>query len=152
MLSAIQQFFSQQLPSSTDELASVDPVQLASAALMIEVASIDQEFDPKELQALVKILAAQFQLHGDTLEQLVELARQQSREASALYEFTRVVNDQLSTREKIQLLANMWQIAYADGRLDKYEEYIIRKTAELIHVAHGDFIRAKHFARDQQKP
>jgi uncharacterized tellurite resistance protein B-like protein len=41
----------------------------------------------------------------------------------------------------------MWELAYADAELDKYEEYVIRKVADLIYVSHSEFIRAKTVAK-----
>jgi len=38
----------------------------------------------------------------------------------------------------------MWQVAFADDNLDRYEEHLIRKVAELTYVSHQDFIRLKH--------
>jgi uncharacterized tellurite resistance protein B-like protein len=67
-----------------------------------------------------------------------------------MYQFTQQVNEHCSVQDKFDLIAGMWRIAYADGELDKYEEYVIRKVADLIHVAHSDFIRAKHHSRPNQ--
>lgn len=69
-----------------------------------------------------------------------ELKRQQ---AVDYYQFTSVINKRCSTEEKIQLIQSLWQIAYADGKLDPQEEYLVRKMADLLGVAHTDFILAK---------
>ena len=62
-------------------------------------------------------------------------------------EFTRVINDHYGPGEKLTLIASMWQVAYADGDLDKYEEHLIRQVAELTYVPHQDYIRCKLDAR-----
>jgi len=41
----------------------------------------------------------------------------------------------------------MWEVAYADGRIDRYEEHLIRKISELLHLSHKDFITGKQIAR-----
>ncbi len=66
-----------------------------------------------------------------------------------MYGFTQLINQHCNPQEKFDLVTYMWRIAYADGDLDKYEEYIIRKVADLIHLGHGEFIRAKHAARSR---
>ena len=38
----------------------------------------------------------------------------------------------------------MWEVAFADGKLDPFEEALIRKTAELLYVDHAQFIKTKH--------
>ena len=58
-------------------------------------------------------------------------------------EFTRLLNDNLSRSERINIIENLWRVAYADSVLDKYEEYYIRKVADLLYVAHSDYIKTK---------
>ena len=67
-----------------------------------------------------------------------------------MYQFTQRINRYCSHEEKFHLITGMWRIAFADGDLDKYEEYIIRKVSDLIHLGHGEFIRAKHAARPSE--
>ena len=63
------------------------------------------------------------------------------------YEFTRVINDDFSFEEKYDLIKSMWEIAFADGNVDKYEEYVIRKVSDLIYISHPDFIESKQKAK-----
>ena len=118
-------------------------VQLASAALLIEVATIDQCFDDTEFEKLQLLLTKTFSLEQDEVTELVKLAEQEAAEATSLYQFTQLINRHCDQQQKYQLVCNLWQMAYADGILDKYEEHIIRRITDLIHVSHSDFIRAK---------
>ena len=68
---------------------------------------------------------------------------QEVKEANDFYQFTRLINDHYEYVDKCKLIQSLWKLAYADAVLDKYEEYTIRKIAELIYVSHGDFIQAK---------
>jgi len=77
------------------------------------------------------------------VEELLALASSESDSATSLYEFTSLINEHCGYAEKTGLIRNMWRIAWADSRLDKYEDYVIRKVCDLIHVSHGDFILAK---------
>jgi len=121
--------------------------QLTSAALMIEVAVIDSHFDSTELETVSQALRLQFDLNKNEVDTLISLAQQERDDASSLYQFTHLVNENFELGEKYKLIVAMWQTAYADGNIDKYEESIIRKVADLIHLSHSDFIRAKHQAR-----
>ncbi|GLS26654.1 TerB family tellurite resistance protein [Marinibactrum halimedae] len=121
--------------------------RLASAALLVEVANIDNHFDEKEVNALLRILDENFSLTADELQSLREEAQLSRDNASSLHEFTALINQHFNPLEKYQLTVNMWEIAFADGSLDKYEEYIIRRVSELLYVSHSDFIRAKQQAR-----
>jgi uncharacterized tellurite resistance protein B-like protein len=120
---------------------------IAAAALMIEIAIMDDHFDEKELAVLTQELITQFKLDAGKIGQLITTAQDKNTNATSLYEFTRQINDEFSLTEKFDLVAGMWRIAFADGDLDKYEEYMIRKVSDLIHMHHNDFIRAKHVAR-----
>ena len=77
------------------------------------------------------------------IDELILDASQSVQESTSLYGYTRIVNDEFSYDEKLNLLKNLWKIAYADGNLDKYEEHLIRKISDLIHVSHRDYINIK---------
>lgn len=149
MLNKIKAFFEAEIQGETP-LVEEEKKRLACAALLIEVAVIDQNFDASEFETLQRILQDLFKLSADECTTLTALAHAESDESTSMYQFTQLVNQHCSNNDKFDLLVNMWQIAYADGDLDKYEEYIIRKVSDLIYMAHGDFIRAKHAARDNQ--
>lgn len=147
MISRIKALFEAGPQSNDDNDMDQDTLNLACAALLIEVAVIDQEFDAREFDALKTILINQYGVAEEECDLLAQMAQQECSDATSLYQFTQRVNKQCSPAQKYQLVKGMWTIAYADGELDKYEEYIIRKTCDLLYVAHGDFIRAKHEAR-----
>lgn len=131
------------LPAQINE----EQKRLACAALLIEVAIADQEFDPLELICLQRILASHFAISEADSNHYIRLAQQASQSSVSLQEFTRIVNQACNPADKFDLVVGMWQIAYADGELDKYEDYLIRKVADLIYLPQGEFIRAKHVAR-----
>lgn len=146
MLNAIKDFFRSELQGSNTGTTE-EQRRLACAALLIEVAVVDQEFDHSEIQALYSILQNQFSISESECHELTTLAQAECSDATSMYQFTQLVNEFCSPQEKYELIKGMWTIAYADGDLDKYEEYVVRKVSELIYVSHSDFIRAKLEAR-----
>jgi Uncharacterized protein conserved in bacteria len=146
VLTAIKSFFSSELQGS-DAGTSEHQQQLACAALLIEVAVVDQEFDASELKTLTGILEQKFGISAEECSTLITLAQAECEQATSMYQFTQLVNDSCTPENKFELIKGMWAIAYADGDLDKYEEYVVRKVSELIYVSHSDFIRAKLAAR-----
>ena len=146
MLQSISNFFDKHLSpseeSSTSE-ASVDKIHLASAALMIELCKADLSIDESETRKIARILQSKFDLSAETLEELVNLAQQEADEATSVYQFTNLINESYDQSAKIVLIQNMWEVAFADGNLDRYEEHLIRKVAELLYVSHSDFIKTK---------
>ncbi len=131
-----------------NQALSANELQLATAALLVEVATIDQHLDEVELKALGKTLEQRFALSANELSELVKHAETESKEASSLYQFTQLINRHCNDQEKYELVCGLWTVAYADNVLDKHEEHIIRRIADLIHLRHSDFIKAKQHAKD----
>lgn len=149
MLKAITSFFENHFSEEDDEHHhSTNKLQLASAALMIELSKSDQEIDETETAKLVQILKERFELEQDDLDELITLAKEDVREATSLYQFTSLMNEHFNYGEKVQLVMNMWEVAFADGKIDRYEEHLIRKVAELLYLDHKDFILSKQRARE----
>lgn len=125
-----------------------DPLQLATAVLLVEVMRADPELGVAERQAVVAALREQFALADDAMDRLVELAEQTARTASDFFQFTSVINDRFDHGQKIGIVERMWRVAYADGHLDAHEHHLIGKVAELLHVTHGQYIAAKMHAKE----
>ncbi|MFT6300299.1 MAG: putative tellurite resistance protein B-like protein [Saprospiraceae bacterium] len=145
MIDNIRQFFSAKItdPSGNEQHQE----HLAAASLMVEVMVIDRQISDEEVHTVKKILERQFDIQEDEIEQLLKLAKEEVSEATSLYQFTRLINDQFDQQKKNDLMGNLWRVAFADEVLDKHEEALIRRIADLIHVPHADFIKTKHIAR-----
>ena len=145
MIDFLKTFFDQKLsPEGTDdEDQKLKAYELAGAALMVEVMQTDHQLDERESEEFIKVLQDTFQLDAKEVDEIAGLAQEQADHATSLYEFTRLINDNYSYQDKVRLIENLWRLAFADEKLDKYEEGLIRRIADLIHVSHGDFIKAK---------
>ena len=115
----------------------------ACAALLIEIAYADKDFDESEKMSLKNSLMTTYKIDEIEIDELILDASQSVLESTSLYGYTRIVNDEFSYDEKLNLLKNLWKIAYADGNLDKYEEHLLRKISDLIHISHSDYINIK---------
>lgn len=130
----------------SDHNKSEHTLALVAAALLYEVARADFEQDAAEEATLTHALQKAFHLSSEDLADIQQKASAQVDEATSLYEFTRIINDHAEAHEKYAIIELMWQVAFADDEISKYEEHLIRRVAELIYVSHSDFIRAKHQA------
>ena len=110
---------------------------------MIEVSMADQSIDDEEIESLKRTLSEKFDIESSEIENLIIEGKETQKESTSLYDFTRVINDDFSFEEKFKLIKSMWEIAFADGNIDKYEEYVIRKVSDLIYISNDDFIKAK---------
>jgi len=147
MLKAIRGFFEANIYDDTQSELGEDQLQLATAALLIEVASADHSLDAEELQRIKTILKKKFDLDGEQLAILTDLAQAEKEEATSLFQFTQLINENCSPEDKFKLVTAMWEVAFADDTIDKYEEHLIRRVSDLIYLPHSDFIRAKHTAQ-----
>ncbi len=125
------------------EEEGISELDKACSALLIEVAFADKVFDESEISSLTTSLKEIYNLEHETINELVSDAEKTVNESTSLYEYTRVVNDEFSYSDKLELLSRIWKLAFADGALDKYEEHLIRKISDLIHISHSDFIKIK---------
>ena len=123
--------------------AEARALELASAALMFEVARADFAIDEAEQQAVRELLQAEFALSQEEIVAVTEEAADSVDAATCLFEFTRAVNELASIDQKRALIGMMWRVAMADNTLSRYEEHLIRKFADLLYVPHADFIQAK---------
>ena len=142
MIKSIQNIFKRKENESAVDSKKSEQ-ELAYASLLIEVINSDNKFDDRERDKLLEILSNKLDIHKEELDNFTELAQKKSEDSTSLYEFTREINDQYEYEEKVSLITDLWGIAYSDGKLDKYEDYVIRKIADLIYVSHADFIKSK---------
>ena len=115
----------------------------ACAALLIETALADKVFNVEEIDSMKRTLREVYEIDEKDLDELISESEKKVSESTSLYEYTRLINDLCNYQDKLKLINNLWTIAFADKHLDKYEEYIVRKISDLLHVSHSDFIQQK---------
>lgn len=146
MLSIIKQFFNTQLAFGSLAV-NQDPehaIRLAVAALFIEVTESDYRQSPEEKHALLKVVRDHFGLAVEEANRLISMAKAEQAESTDNFQFTTLINKNYNPEQKIRLIEGFWRIAFSDQELHMYEEHLIRRLADLLHVSHGDFIAAKH--------
>jgi uncharacterized tellurite resistance protein B-like protein len=120
-----------------------DEMILSICVLLIEVSKSDDDYDDSEKAKIIELLEKQFSLNHDQIDTLMKIAGKKNNEIISLHELTAIINKEYTYSEKKDLIKMCWDIAYSDGRIDKYEDYTIRKISDLLYVKHSDFIKAK---------
>jgi len=141
MINHLKSLWSQ--ASTSPKTSSKHDTSLAVAALMTEVMRMDGRLDNSEKQHIMLKLKQRFALNNADIETLMQQAQQQTEQAVDLHQFTSVAVKSFSTDERIHILAELWQVAMADGHIDPYEEQLIRRIADLLGLHHSQFIQAK---------
>jgi uncharacterized tellurite resistance protein B-like protein len=125
-----------------------DVLHLAYAVLLVEAMRANAKDDSVERAAVIEALRMQFTLADAELAQLVDLAEQTARSASDYYHFTSSLNEKFTQPQKLHLVEQMWQLAYADTQLDVNQNYLIIKITDLLYVTHDESIDAKMRAKE----
>ncbi|MBL4712238.1 MAG: TerB family tellurite resistance protein [Gammaproteobacteria bacterium] len=145
MLTKLQKFFDQYLKETAESKKPLEHrLQMATAALMVEMLHVDEQVTAEESEKLCQILKQRFTLDATETQSLIELAHTEKHKATDYYQFTTLLNTHYTQQQKIQLVEDLWQLAYADHQLDKYEEHLLRRLSDLLHVPHKDFMQTKH--------
>lgn len=121
-------------------------LELAVAILLVEVMHADHILDQQETELIGKLLQRYFTFDARQAGELLDLAESKVKQAVSLQEYTRFLNQSLDYKQKVYLIENMWHVVFADGQVDKYEEHLVRKVADLLYIKHQDFMRTKHLA------
>ena len=148
MLSALRDFFERNIGSPEAQRDPVHAIQLATAALLVEVARTDGGVTPAERESVERAVRGKFGLAPDEAATLVDLAEQEVRQANDYYQFTSLINRSFTPEQKMRVVETMWAAAYADGELSAHENHVMRKVADLLYIPHADYIAAKMRARD----
>ncbi|MGD2055260.1 MAG: TerB family tellurite resistance protein [Gammaproteobacteria bacterium] len=143
MLTTIHTFLKKHLGSVDDTRDDKRALQLATAALLMEVARADTRVTAEERQTIRRVIEVHFGLTPQDTRSLIETAERKAEDATSLYPFTRLINAECSLQDKIQIIRMLWEVTMSDGHKDDLEEHLIRKVARLLHVPHREFIRAK---------
>ena len=143
MLKKIRSIFTRTSEEVSEKEQVSQKIDKTCAALIIEVALADKVFDESEVNLLKEMLLKAYTLEASEIQDLIENAEKAVKESTSLYEYTKEVNDNFDYESKLNLVDQLWRIAFADGHLDKYEEHVVRKIADLTHISHKDFIQSK---------
>ena len=133
--------------TEVDTTAREETLKLATAVLMIDVARADHIFEDSEFDRVLKLVERHFALTAEQAAELVNIADEKAEDLVSLHEFTQRLHNNLNEREKERVIGMLWEVAYADGQLDKYEDSLVLKISDLLHVSRGRVMRLKHDAR-----
>jgi len=148
VIQSIREFFAVRIASEERPEASLE---LATAALLIEVSRADFDVSEEERASIEEQVRKSFGLTEEETREIVVLAEEEVARAVSLYEFTRLVDRSFTPDQKRHIIGLLWEVALSDERIEGREEHLIRKVATLLHVPHEAFIAEKIAARDRRK-
>jgi len=145
MLDIVKRFFRKSVesnPKNTGQEARHN-INVAACALFVEIARIDGKFAQEEMKTVLSILEEKYGLSRQHADVLIAEAEKELEESVDLWQFARLINDNYSNEEKIEIIETLWRIVYVDGKMDQYEHYLMNKLKNLLRISHGQLIDAK---------
>lgn len=119
-------------------LLSADDLEIAVAALLIEAARMDDDFDEDERAAIGRLLGEKFGHGPDQVALLIAAAEAAVARSTQMFPFTREICARLDYPARVRIIEMLWRVAYADGVLSPDEDALLRRIAGLIHVEDRD--------------
>lgn len=130
-------------PAGRDRSTHHDPVRLATASILLDIAYADGTFTPGEGEDLLGYLQRAFALAPDEAQELIKAAEEIRSRTIDHFELTNFIRKSASIEERIEIVRTMWRMVYSDGRLTDYENYLVRKLADLLGLEHHVMISTK---------
>ena len=120
-----------------------DPLLLATAAVLLDIAYADGQFTPAEDGNVVGFLTQRFHLTTDDARELLEAADEIRKKTVDHFALTNYIRKNTPLADRIDIVKTMWRLVYSDGKLSEYEAYLVRKLADLLGLEHHVMIEAK---------
>jgi uncharacterized tellurite resistance protein B-like protein len=145
MFDTLKHFLGKVTPdtSSDSNPNTARDLRIATCALFVEIARIDQTFSKAEMETILSILKEKYGLSGEHADLLIEAAEKELEQSVDLWQFARLINENYSNEEKLEIVEMLWQIVYVDGKMDEYEHYLMNKLQHLLRISHSQLIDAK---------
>jgi uncharacterized tellurite resistance protein B-like protein len=143
MIDTIRAFLGRHLDTVIDQVDDAQAIRMAVATLLMEVARVHSDISEPERRAVLRLIETHFALPEDVSQTIAAAAEHEAEHATSLYPLTSLINRECSQQDKRQVVRMLWEVSLADGHLDRHEEHIIRRIADLLHVPHREFIRSK---------
>lgn len=126
--------------------AAPDAVQVAAAALLLELAHADGEFSAPERAHIEQALGRHFGLAEPMVRELLELAEVERRQSIDHFQFTKLITEHYDLGQKMVLAEVMWGVILADGTIGKHETYLVRKLGNLLDLKPAYLAQARKAA------
>ncbi len=152
MIGKLKKLVHSLLPADEPGRGDKKPLELTVAVLLMEIARADYQIDETEEREIARQMMAGFGLSEVDVGGLLKQARGIAENSVSLQEFTRHLHTSLDYSEKQRVIEMLWQVAMADRKLDKYEDYLLARLGELMYVSRGDVLRIRNRVMESLEP
>jgi uncharacterized tellurite resistance protein B-like protein len=122
--------------TGADEKASGQRTDIVRIiALLIRVATVHHEMSSDRLDRLRAIVGMNYEPDEAAAARLIDDALAAARMSVDLYRFTQPLNRALDAAGRRRIVQMMWDVVYADGAVNEFEQNIIWRAADLLGVS-----------------
>lgn len=139
----LENVFGPRKASAGDGTDTEHDIQVATAALLVEVAASDDKFAPEEKDAIIRNLRSYFELTKEEVEDIIEAGKEQLARRLDLYYFAQQINRHFDRAQKIAVIEMVWRVIYSDDHLSGHEDHLAHRFARLLRLDHSELIAAK---------
>jgi uncharacterized tellurite resistance protein B-like protein len=145
MLDSLKRFFSKATAEVSNNVSQTTEhdVRVATCALFVEMARIDETFTDAEMDMILSIMKEKYGLSAEHADALIAEADRELEQSLDLWQFAKLINENYSNDEKIEIIETLWRLVYVDGKMDEYEHYLMNKLKNLLRLSHDQLIDAK---------
>jgi uncharacterized tellurite resistance protein B-like protein len=143
MLKAFKRIFAENSDTATPHGYELRNLELAVASLLHESTRVDLKELPEEYAAARRALASLFGASETECATLLEEGARRARQLTSYYGPISAIKRDFDLPRRVQLVEHLWRVAYADGKLDPYEDHYVRKIAHLLHVPNTECMLAR---------
>jgi uncharacterized tellurite resistance protein B-like protein len=152
MIGILKKFFCTDLKNELSNNNRPHKLHIATCAILLEMAKIDGEFSESERKNIIDIFKNKFHLDDSEISCLIEASEEELKKSIDLWQFTTQVNINYPREEKLGIVETIWQLVYADGKLNSHEDYLIHKLSKLLNISHKDLMDSKIKVLQSLKP
>ncbi len=144
MFASIQSLLKKTIGAPQEEpLDHEQALRMATVALLIEVARADYNVSDAEREVILRIIERVYSVSNGRAREIADAAEREADDRTSLYPLTRLITLECSLEERVAIVKLLWEVTFADGHVDKHEEHLVRKVADLLYVPHKQFIRTR---------
>lgn len=147
MLEKIMNLLSQGPKAPAASITTGNAKQVAAAALMVEAARLDRNFDDTERATILGIVKQHFSLSDEAAGELLSVAEERQKANYSDMAFINEVARSYDDGEKKELLTMLWEVALADGSLHKFEVHLVDHVTKELGLTAADAEAAKVAAK-----
>ena len=124
-----------------------DRRQVAVAALLVEASRLDGHYDAVEQGTVIRLLRDTLKLPAEQARTLLSLAEVRQANTYDNWVFCEAIKRGYSMAERVEIVTDLWKVAFADGQLSRFEDEMIARAAKELGLSDTTAADAKKAAQ-----